>query len=384
MTAHPHTARVLAGVPATDMWLYRRMRFLVGDPAAWIELPGGDTLLIVRDIEMARAKRHARADRVHCPADFPITGGLSPDREVATAQSLAACLVQHGVSHVVAGRSLPLLYAEECRQMGLHVDCDPFWGVDERRMKDAEEVGHLRRAQEVTESVMRSACEMIGTAQADADGRLTHEGNPLTSERVRALIDRLLAERGFRSRPAIVAGGAHGGDCHEKGTGVLRTGQPVIVDIFPQDSETLYNGDCTRTVVHGDVPEAVAAMHAAVLDAKAAAIAHTKAGVTAESVHEAAVARIRAAGYHIGLPPADAPASFASMPHGTGHGIGLDVHEPPLLDKGGPQLLAGDVLTIEPGVYSKAVGGVRVEDMVIVTETGCDNLNTLPDGLTWA
>ena len=125
-------------------------------------------------------------------------------------------------------------------------------------------------------------------------------------------------------------------------------------------------------------------MHAAVVEAKAAAEEATRAGVTAQSVHEATIAVIRAHGFDVGLPGADAPAEYAAMVHGTGHGVGLEVHEPPLLDFGGGELVVGDALTIEPGIYSRAFGGVRVEDMVIVTEAGSRNLNTLPEGLDWS
>ncbi|MEC9374141.1 MAG: M24 family metallopeptidase, partial [Planctomycetota bacterium] len=186
---------------------------------------------------------------------------------------------------------------------------------------------------------------------------------------------------------AIVAGGPAGADCHNAGAGNLYTRQPVIIDIFPRNSKTLYNGDCTRTVVHGpesEIPDAVRAMHTAVIEAKKAAIAATRAKVTGEQVHKAATDVIRKHGYHVGMPPADAPPDYTSMVHGTGHGIGLAVHEPPLLDRGGPALLPGDALTIEPGLYCPAIGGIRIEDMVIVTESGCENLNSLPESLTWA
>ena len=109
--------------------------------------------------------------------------------------------------------------------------------------------------------------------------------------------------------------------------------------------------------------------------AKAAAAAACRAGVTGEAVHEATQAAITAHGYAVGLPGPDAPDTYCAITHGTGHGIGLDVHEPPLLDKGGPELVVGDAVTIEPGLYCKAIGGVRVEDMVIVTRDGCQNLN---------
>ncbi len=175
----------------------------------------------------------------------------------------------------------------------------------------------------------------------------------------------------------------HGGDCHDLGEGELRTGEPVIVDIFPRNRQTLYNGDCTRTVVHGEIPAEVARMHEAVCRAKRAAIAAVRAGATGEAVHLAAIDAVRQAGFAVGLPEAGSPPSFCSMPHGTGHGVGLEVHEPPLLDMKGPELLPGDAVTIEPGLYRRDLGGVRVEDLVIVTPDGCENLNRLPEGLDW-
>jgi Xaa-Pro aminopeptidase len=235
------------------------------------------------------------------------------------------------------------------------------------------------------DTVLDVACGpgLVACAFARANGILWHEGQPLTSERVRAMIDHWLIDLGYANPPAIVAGGPQGADCHELGSGELRTGQPVILDIFPCNRATLYHGDCTRTVVHGEVPDPVAQMHAAVCRAKKAALAAVRAHVTGEAVHAAATEAIRAAGYAVGLPKEDDPPSYTAMVHGTGHGVGLEVHEPPLLDRQGPPLVAGDVVTIEPGLYRRDLGGVRVEDMVVVTAAGCENLNRLPEGLDW-
>src|SRR5690606_21701306 len=116
-------------------------------------------------------------------------------------------------------------------------------------------------------------------------------------------IESRLAQRGFAAENSIVAPGPIGADCHHRGQGPLRTGQPIIIDVFPKDRSTGYHGDCTRMVVHGDIPAEVAAMHAAVARAKAAAIAATRAGVTGEAVHRAVIAVIEAAGYRMGFPP---------------------------------------------------------------------------------
>lgn len=387
-----HTDRpavVMAGIPAINLALYHRVRFMVGDPAAYAEIPAPDgswtRTFIVRDIELERARRHAVADAVYCPADFTPEQGLSGDRETATAQALAECLFRAGVTHATVDRSLPFSFAHHMTERGIELSYDPNLGVTNRRAKDDAEIGHLRQAQAFTEQVMRMACETIAQAKADADGVLHHDGAVLTSDRVRSMIDIYCLEHGaLNTHGSIVACGPIGADCHHRGEGPLRTGQPIIVDIFPMIKATHYHGDCTRTVVHGRIPPAVAAMHAAVVEAKQTAEAAVRPGVTGESVHLAAIGVIERHGYASGLPAPDADPSFTSMVHGTGHGIGLEVHEPPLLDRKGPPLVKGDALTIEPGLYCKAIGGVRVEDMVIVTADGCDNLNRLPTALTWA
>jgi Xaa-Pro aminopeptidase len=378
---------MFAGAPAANPAVYHRVRFLVGDPTAVIETrwPDGrsERLFLLRDIEMERARRSARADRVACPADFAPPEGLPGDREVATAQAAAEYVRRLGAKRVRCDRSLPLIYAHFLKKAGVEVECDVSLGVIERRCKDEQEIAWLQEAQQVTEEAVRMACRMIASAHARRDGVLVYEGEELTSERVRAAIDVWLLQRGYENPTSIVAGGPQGADCHDTGHGPLRTEEPVIVDVFPRCRATRYWGDCTRTVVHGSIADEIARMHATVVRAKAAAMAALRAGVTGQQVHEATLSVIRQAGYSVGLPPEGASEDYCAMTHGTGHGVGLEVHEPPLLDFGGPPLLAGDCLTIEPGLYCRARGGVRVEDMVIVTQEGYRSLSQLPEVLDW-
>jgi Xaa-Pro aminopeptidase len=389
MSPSPDTsrrARLAAGIPAVHSSIYWRIGFSVGDQVVLIELPtanGTEATLILRDIEMGRARQFARVDHVACPADFAPAGGLSGDRETANAQAAAECLRRAGVTHVYGDRTLPLIFVDCARQAGIAVECEPDRWVNERRQKTPEEIAYLREAQRVTEGAIQLACQLIARASARADGVLMHEGAPLTSERVRAAVDHWLLDQGYSNPMSIIAGGPGASDCHFYGFGELRTSQPVIVDIFPRNRTSKYNGDCTRTVVHGDIPDEVVRMHLAVRAAKAAAEKVIKVGATGEAVHRATIASMIASGYAFGLPKADTPASYCAMTHGTGHGIGIDVHEPPLLDIKGPALLAGEALTVEPGLYRQDLGGVRIEDMVIVTQDGCENLNHLPDGLDW-
>jgi Xaa-Pro aminopeptidase len=379
-------AEVHAGIPAINMAMYRKIRFSVMDPAAVVEIPGAEgdreRVLIIRDIEVARARKEARANRVCCPADFTPPGGLSGDREIATAQSVAEFLRRSAVDAVVTDRSLPIVFAHFIEQVGIAVSCDPDLGVLERRAKTADEIAHLRDAQRVTEEAVRMACELIARADIGPDGALQIEGEVLTSEEVRTDVELFLREEGYDAPPSIIAGGPEGADCHDHGSGPLYTSQPIIVDIFPRNRDSLYNGDCTRTVVHGMVPPVVARMRDAVAAAKAAAIAAVRPGTTGEEIHGVTVRTLLAHGFDAGTPDLLSP-DRCVMVHGTGHGVGLEVHEPPLLDLGGPPLVVGDVVTIEPGLYSPAIGGVRLEDMVVVTEDGCENLGMLPEGLSW-
>ncbi|TWT93005.1 M24 family metallopeptidase [Neorhodopirellula pilleata] len=381
------TATLFAGLADRNANLFRRLGLPLGDPAAWLELPSGRVVRIVRDLEMdrARARAHemsANPGAVHCPADFkPEDGELSSDRETAVAQSIAVLMKQEGVTNVIGDRSLPLIYVYQLAEVGIRVQYDAALGVIDRRPKSASEIEALAHAQHVTEQVMFEVCHRIATATVDDDGQLFQDGGLLTSERLVNYARRGFMERGFTmSHGAIVACPPHSADCHHAGTGPLYSGVPIIVDLFPRDELTRYHGDCTRTVVHGTPSDEVIRMHAAVVKAKAAAEAELYPGRTAEAVHLASDRELIAAGYqsHRGQ-LTEAP----SIQHGTGHGIGLEIHEPILLDFGGEAMLEGEVFTVEPGLYGKRDGGVRVEDMLVVTQNGPRNLNQLPQGLNW-
>ncbi|MGK0186122.1 MAG: Xaa-Pro aminopeptidase [Verrucomicrobiales bacterium] len=380
-------AILLAGVPEVNMTLYHRIRFSVGDSVAWIGNLGdpGESLLLVRDIEMARARESACADRVGCAADFVPEGGLSGDRDTALAQAATECLRRSSVASVVTDRTLPFLFAWHLQQAGIDVQYDADLGVLDRRVKNADEIAALTKAQEMTMRAMQMACHWIATATADRSGTLFQEGDVLTSERVRRRITQFLIEQGFSNpHDSIVATVPHVADCHHCGAGPLHSGIPVIVDIFPRDDSTGYNGDCTRTVVHGEVSEEVKRMHEAVVQAKQAGCAALRAGTTGEAVHRATVDVIKSQGFAFkrGSCSGD-DAAVPVMRHGTGHGIGLDVHEPILLDDGGGEILSEEVFTVEPGLYSSTLGGVRVEDMVRVTGSSSLILGTLQEGLNW-
>ena len=382
-------AIVMGGISATNMTLFHQTRFRVGDPLAFADISAANgarkRTLIVRDIELDRAKQHARADVFAVPSEFAPAAGLSGERDISTAQALAECLRRAGVKRAVCDRTFPGVFMHVLVGAGIAVRCDLDLFQSSRRSKDAVELQAMDVSQRATEDAMELACRLIARAGVNKNGELMHEGAPLTSERVRGEIDMFFARCGFENPRSIVAGGPQGADCHHDGDGVLRTGELIMVDIFPKSKSSGYWGDCTRTVVHGTVLPQAARMHAAVVHAKAAAVRAAKVGAGGGDVHGETLRVIHEHGFSSGTPPVGAPDSWCGMVHGTGHGLGLDVHEPPLVDRGGLTLVAGDVITIEPGLYCKAVGGVRVEDAYVIEATGARRLGRgLPEGLDWS
>ena len=381
------TATLIAGAPMHNMTLLHRTHFPVGDPCALIELKpeggGRETVFIVRDIEADRARAampHANVITPHQAHRDP--DSLPGDRELTTALAIADYLDARGVTQVTADRSLALIYASALTARGIPMNLDPDLGLADRRQKSPNEIGLIHQTQQLTEQVIEMICGTIASATAQADGTLHHKGEPLTSESLAATARAFLIEKNHDPGPIIVACGPAAADCHYRGSGALYTEQPVIVDVFPTNLDTHYVGDCTRCVVHGQVPEEVAKLHGAVKRAKAAAIGAVSAGVSAHDVHGATVASLNTDGFDYAPPNPDAPGT-ATMPHGTGHGVGLEVHELPLVDVHGPELIDGDAITIEPGLYQPNLGGIRIEDIVIVTADDHMNLNSLHEELDW-
>lgn len=371
---------LFAGYADKNATLFRRLQVPLGDPAAWIEINGVSTAL-VRDLEMGRVRERSQATTVTCPAEHSPRTGLDADRETATAQAVAEFLSQQSVRVATVDRTFPYIFASHLKTAGIELVYDHDLGVIDRRVKNETELAALAAAQSTTEEVMRLLCERVAKASVNDSGELLHDGVVMTSESVRAMAAIEFLKRNFTmGHGAIVATAPHVADCHHAGAGALKTGVPVIVDLFPRDESTRYWGDCTRTTINGKPSETVTRMHAAVVAAKAACEALLIPGNTADAAHKASEETLIAHGFETSR---GAVTDHASIQHGTGHGIGLDVHEPILLDHGGGEMLENEVFTVEPGLYGRDVGGVRIEDMLVVTRDGARNLNQLPDGLDW-
>jgi Xaa-Pro aminopeptidase len=272
-------------------------------------------------------------------------------------------------------------YVEELRAAGLELEVDRELFSPERRHKSAEEAGFIEAAQKAAEAAVVEVVSQL--AQADIrDGTLWLEDRPLTSERLYARASLLLGEKGFTCPDMIIAGSPECAMPHFRGEGQIRAGAPIIIDIFPSSRATHYHGDLTRTVVVGEISDEIRRMHEAAVQALDAGIESIRAGVAGRDVHQTVCQVLVDRGFGTTTKGFEGPDGVAKMNHSTGHGVGLDVHEDPALR--GPdenQLRAGDVVTVEPGLYLLGLGGVRVEDTGIVTESGFKNFTTLTRSL---
>ncbi|MFC7199323.1 M24 family metallopeptidase [Halospeciosus flavus] len=355
-------------------------RYLSGfdapDPFVTLYTPE-ETALLVSSLEYGRAKSESRADTVYRWNDFDLRERAQEvGRETARGDALADFLTEVGVSSVLVPRRFPLFSADALRERDVAVEPDGDEVVEDvRAVKTETEVDHIRVAQKANEAAMRAAEDLIAGAAVE-DGVLHHAGEPLTSERVREEIEVTLLRHGCALDETIVACGADAAEPHNRGSGPLGAGEPIIVDIFPRDKETKYHSDMTRTFVRGEPSEDARDFYAVTEAALDAALDALEAGVTGADVHGAVCDVYEDAGYPTLRSDPDTETGFI---HSTGHGVGLDVHESPSVsDRADDELEAGHVVTIEPGLYDPDVGGVRIEDIVVVTEDGYENLTDYP------
>jgi Xaa-Pro aminopeptidase len=330
--------------------------------------------MLVSGLEYARARSDSDADTVRRFADYDFQA-LREEHgdDGARRRMIAAFLAEAGVDAVATPGRFPLETADGLRERGVTVDPDAEDTITTiRATKTAAEIDHVRATQAANETALTAAEALLAAADAE-NGRLHHGGDPLTAERVKEEIEITLLREGCALEETIVAGGAQGADPHERGSGPLPADEPIVIDVFPRDTGSKYHADMTRTFVVGTVSEEVRRRHERTVEAMEAAIEAVEPGTTGAAVHDAVCDVYERAGYETLRSNPEADTGFI---HSTGHGVGLDVHEQPSIAPGGEELEPGHVITIEPGLYDPAVGGMRVEDLVVVTGDGCENLTT--------
>ena len=288
---------------------------------------------------------------------------------------LAHFLRKRGVRSATVPASFPLGYARALAAVRIQVRPSDglFW--PDRAAKTNQELELMSRASRITEAGLARAMEVLKRSKPGPGQRLRWAGRPLTSEILRAEIDSAILRAGGQPAGTIVAGGDQACDPHERGSGPLLANSLIILDIFPRDAKSGYFGDLTRTVVRGRASEAQRQLWDTVKAGQALALRRIKAGVDGMEIHQAIQALFVRRGYATGVRRGRRVGFF----HGTGHGLGLEIHEYPRLQK--VALQERQVVTVEPGLYYPGLGGVRLEDVVVVTKSGCKMLSRFPKRL---
>jgi Xaa-Pro aminopeptidase len=323
----------------------------------------GRKYAVVSALEFGRVRKESDFDVV-----LPLEACLKraqarwPRRKAGAAEVIVLLAAELGLRRFMVADDFPAGLCEKIRKLGLSVEIAAGPLFPEREIKTAAEAAALREGNRCS-ALGIAAAERVLRSSRIKGGRLVYRGQPLTSETLKFAIEVACLEAGAVSFNTIAAGGLQACDPHERGTGLLRPNELIIVDVFPRVSATGYHGDMTRTFLRGRASDAQRALVAAVRAAQLAALGAIRAGVNGRDVHGTVAGVFSGRGFETRQTARGAEGFF----HGTGHGLGLAVHEPPRVNTTDYVLKKGSVVTVEPGLYYPGIGGCRIEDVVQVT-----------------
>lgn len=352
--------------------MYYLTGFEASDPYIFLRT-NSKSIIVVPQLEYSRAKEEAEVDEILSTAEFG--EGEARDNREKQLEIMKGLLDRNNVDRVGVPEEFSLGFARDLKSD--EIELKPLQGVimDIRKEKTDAELKKIEKAQRFTEEAMKRAKKTLKESEFE-DGNIIYEEEQLTSERLREEIKQFLRSRNCTTpEGTIVASGEESADSHAMGSGKIEPGKPLIIDIFPR-TDSKYFGDMTRTFVKGERSEEVKKMEKAVKEAqkKALQVLEEGAGVKASQIHNEVCDVLEEHGYDT---IRQKEGTEEGLVHSTGHAIGLDLHEPPRLADNEDELKEGYVLTVEPGLYLKDVGGLRIEDMVVVEEDGYRNLNSM-------
>jgi Xaa-Pro aminopeptidase len=279
-----------------------------------------------------------------------------------------------GVESASVPYNFPLGAADHLRSNGIELIVDRELFVERRRVKTDAELEGIRRAQAAAEAGMAAAADLLRRAQPNGEA-LNVDGEPLTSEWLKVAIGQAFLENGATADEFIVAHGPQAAIGHDMGSGAIRPGEPVVIDLWPRDNESFCFADMTRTFVVGYVPAEVAEWQRLCKEALDRAIGEMRPGVEGRTIFDGTCEIFESAGYPTQRTKPAGQTLADGFYHGLGHGVGLEVHEAPGMGIVAEKTLeAGDVVTVEPGLYRQGFGGLRLEDLVLITDDGAENL----------
>jgi Xaa-Pro aminopeptidase len=358
-----------------DSNLYYAVKFSVPDPFPYFRIRGRSVILM-SDLELGRAQKQARVDEVLSYSDLQVRARKPGLDRPGVADVAAYLLKNRGVSKVRVPENFGLGLADALRKRGVSVEPAPDPFFEERVLKSAEEVRMITASLRHTEAAIHRLEDLLRRSRI-VGRRISYRGSWVTSELLKKVLNVSMMENNCIGSHTIVAPGDQGCDPHQEGRGAVWAHQSLVVDVFPRSAETFYYADITRTFVKGKASPALRAQYEAVKSAQEKGIRMVAPGVNGRDVHEAIRTDMEKKGYRTERRKGVMVGFF----HGTGHGLGLDVHEPPRVNSSDHVLRRGEVVTVEPGLYYPGVGAVRIEDLLVVTAGGRRNLTVYPKKL---
>jgi Xaa-Pro aminopeptidase len=354
----------------------------IPDPFLYLELDGTKHV-VIGSMEIPRLDELGGL-ACHPPEEFGadelIAGGLDYGqlREEIAVRAVRGL----GVGNAVVPAGFPLFLADRLRREGVELTVDGELFDERRRVKTPAELRGIRRAQHAAEAGMSAARDLLRRAAPDG-GVLRIDGDPLTVEQVKSAIAQAFIREGANAEEFIVSHGAQAAIGHHMGAGPIRAGETVVIDLWPRDNETACYADMTRTFVVGEIPEEIREWHRLCKEALDASVARIADGADGRAIFDVSCEVFERAGHPTQRTKVPGKPLDEGFYHGLGHGVGLEVHEAPGMGLASKKrLVAGDVVTVEPGLYRQGFGGVRLEDLVLVTENGAENLTQFPYELT--
>jgi Xaa-Pro aminopeptidase len=347
----------------------------MSDPFIWMRMGEGKRereYVIVSSLEFSRVKHEAKpSTKVILMDTLKLDNIRKPvGRGRNLADIAASFLLSYNAKEVSMPENTWAINLETLREHGLRIKLiAPFF--PERMKKSEKEIAHIKRAGLVTKKAFKKALDILKEAKIDWNNTLIYKDKRLTSEFLKLEIEKVFLEHGCASGESIVACGEQSAQPHNRGSGLLYAGEPIVIDIFPRELASGYYFDMTRTVIKGTPSKELLKLYYAVHRAQLAGLASIKAGIKASEAHAACQKVFDKAGYKT--------SEEEGFIHSTGHGLGLALHEMPSLSPRSNSILEpGMVVTVEPGLYYTDLGGVRIEDTVVVGKKGCINLTNIP------
>jgi Xaa-Pro aminopeptidase len=350
----------------------------VPDPFLYVER-NGERHAVVTSFEIDRIDALGVGVKTHPLEEFGndelLAQGLSRD-DVARRVALNACR-SLGLVEAAVPPTFPLELADFLRAEGLSLTPDRALFDARRRVKNEFELAGIRRAQRGCEAALDAARELLRRAEP-SNGSLAVDGEPLTCERIKLVVERVFGEHGLSAEEFVVAHGPQTAVGHDMGSGPIAPNEPIVFDLFPRDRESGCFSDMTRTFVVGTPDDELVRYRELCREALDRALGEIRPGVAGSELHRLVCDFFHEHGFPTQLSKQPGEVLSEGFYHGLGHGVGLEVHEKPALGRGSDELVAGDVVAVEPGLYRQGYGGCRLEDLVLVTESGAENLTDYP------